>query len=114
MNKLKIFLTILACGFVSCLIQHSVAAQSAIVNAPSTDVVPAKKLYVEMDFITNYAWARGDERFANYLPRAVVGLGKNVEVGANVSYTRVPGGGAPIEVQPNVKWQFYSNESIGV
>ena len=89
-------------------------AQSTVMNAPSTDIVSAKKVYVEMDFITNYAWARGDERFANYLPRAVVGIGKNIEVGANVSYTHVPGGGEPLEVQPNVKWQFYSNEEKGL
>ena len=73
-------------------------AQSTMMNAPSTDVVAAKKVYLEMDFITNYAWAQGDDRFANYLPRAVVGVGRNVEVGVNVSYTRVPGGGAPIEI----------------
>jgi hypothetical protein len=110
MNNSKIFLPFLvSCG---CLFaaQH-VAAQSAIVNTPSTDIVPAKKLYVEMDFITNYAWQRGDERFANYLPRAVVGIGKNVEIGANVSYTRVPGGGEPIELQPNAKWRFYQNKT---
>jgi hypothetical protein len=100
--------------FCSCLMGRNLQAQSAIVNAPSTDVVAAKKLYVEMDFITNYAWQRGDARFANYLPRAVVGIGPNVEVGANVSYTRVPGGGAPVELQPNAKWQFYSNEGAGV
>jgi hypothetical protein len=114
LNKLKITLTILACCFVSCLVQRNAAAQSAIVNAPSADVVPARKLYLEMDFITNYAWARGDERFANYLPRAVVGIGHNVEVGANLSYTRVPGGGAPLELQPNAKWKFYQNEAKGV
>lgn len=111
--EMKRFLCIItACG---CLIsQHIASAQSAIVNAPSTDVVPAKKLYVEMDFITNYAWQRDDAKFATYLPRAVVGVGHNIEVGTNVSYTRVRGGGAPVEVQPNVKWQFYSNESLGV
>ncbi|MGQ0761776.1 MAG: hypothetical protein ACT4OT_07150 [Acidobacteriota bacterium] len=89
-------------------------AQSTMMNAPSTDVVVAKKVYLEMDFITNYAWAQGDDRFANYLPRAVVGVGRNVEVGVNVSYTRVPGGGEPIEIQPNAKWQFYNNEAKGV
>src|SRR3989442_131444 len=100
-------------GFVAlaCLMNgQKVKAQSAIVNLPSTDIVPTKKLYVEMDFITNYAWQRDDARFANYLPRAVVGVGHNIEVGANVSYTRVPGGGAPVELQPNAKWRFYSSE----
>jgi hypothetical protein len=100
--------------FLACIVSASAMAQSSLMNVPSTDVVTPKNVYVEMDFITNYAWARGDERFANYLPRAVVGVGRNVEVGANVSYTRVPGGGEPIEIQPNAKWQFYDNEEKGV
>jgi hypothetical protein len=91
---------------------HLVQAQSALMNVPSTDVVPAKKLYFEMDFITNYAWER-DDHFENYLPRVVVGVAKNVEVGVNVSYTHVRGGGEPIEVQPNIKWQFHNNEARG-
>lgn len=113
-NRKSIFVLLGITCFFAFAIQSNVLAQSAIVNAPSTDVVARKKLYVEMDFITNYAWQRDDSRFANYLPRAVVGIGHNVEVGANVSYTRVPGGGAPIELQPNLKWQFYSNEGTGV
>lgn len=90
------------------------SAQSAIVNVPSTDVVSARKVYVEMDFITNYAWQSRDERFANYLPRAVVGAGHNIEVGVNLSYTHVPDGAEPLELQPNAKWQFYQNEAKGL
>lgn len=101
-------------AFLFCMISTTAMAQSTNMNAPSTDVVAAKRVYLEMDFITNYAWARGDERFANYLPRAVVGVGHNIEVGANVSYTHVPGGGEPLELQPNAKWQFYNNEEKGV
>lgn len=101
--------------FAACFFRAGfVSAQTAIVNVPSTDVVSAKTVYVEMDFITNYAWARGDDRFANYLPRVVVGSGRNTEVGVNVSYTRVPGGGEPIELQPNAKWKFYANEEKGI
>src|ERR1041385_1381268 len=91
------------------------AAQSTILNTPSTDVVASKKVYVEMDFITNYAWQRDDDsKYANYAPRVVVGVARNVEVGINVSFTHVPGGGQPIELQPNAKWQFYQNESKGL
>jgi len=90
------------------------AAQSTLMNVPSTDVVAAKKVYLEMDFITNYAWERGDNSFENYIPRTVIGVGKNIEAGANVSFTHVPGGGQPIELQPNAKWQFYNNERNGI
>ena len=85
-------------------------AQSTILNVPSTDAVLTKKVYVEFNFITNYAWERHGS-FQNYLPRAVVGIGHNIEVGANLSYTHVSGETQPIEVQPNVKWRFYSNEA---
>ncbi|HEY3102518.1 MAG TPA: hypothetical protein VGJ69_02930 [Pyrinomonadaceae bacterium] len=104
---------LLLCGSLM-LFCGSAVAQSSIVNAPSTGVVAPKKLYVEMDFITNYAWQRDGAKFQNYLPRVVVGIGRNVEVGANVSYTRVSGGGAPVEIQPNAKWQFYGNEEKGL
>src|SRR6266480_2573547 len=95
-----------------CLGQHEASAQSTIMNVPSTDVVAAKKVYVEMDFLTNYAWQRQGS-FQNYIPRAVIGLGRNVEVGVNVSFTHVSGERHPIEVQPNVKWRFYGNEGKG-
>ncbi len=101
--------------FVVCLFAPlATRAQTTLMSVPSTDVVSARKVYVEMDFITNYAWERGDNRFENYIPRTVIGVGKKIEVGANVSYTHARGGGAPIELQPNVKWQFYNNEEKGI
>jgi hypothetical protein len=87
-------------------------AQTTLLNEPSTDVVAARKVYLEFDFLTNYAWQRQGS-FQNYIPRVVVGVGKNIEVGANVSYTHVSGESTPIEIQPNIKWQIYSNEATG-
>jgi len=101
-------------GLILGLSGQQALAQSTMMNAPSSDVVAAKKVFLEMDFITNYAWAQGDDRFANYLPRAVIGVGGNVEVGVNFSYTHTPVGGEPIEIQPNAKWQFYNNEGKGI
>ena len=112
MKRLKSTSIFLASFFFFCLISANVMAQSTLMSVPSTDVVPAKKLYLEMDFITNYASQR-ENSFQSYIPRAVVGVARNVEVGANISYTHVPGGGEPIEVQPNIKWQFYNNEGKG-
>jgi hypothetical protein len=81
-------------------------------NIPSTNVVDSRKIYLEFDFLTNYAWQR-EGSFQNYIPRTVIGVGKNIEVGANVSFTHVSGEDNPIELQPNIKWQIYSNESNG-
>jgi len=93
--------------------QSQAVAQSTLMNVPSTDVVTSKKVYVEMDFLTNYAWQR-EGSFQNYIPRTVIGLPKNLEAGVNVSFTHVTGEDSPVEVQPNVKWQFYSNENNGM
>src|SRR5438477_8818506 len=112
MNKRRVISALSGLVVLLCLGQYEASAQSTIMNVPSTDVVAAKKVYVEMDFLTNYAWQRRDS-FQNYIPRAVVGVARNIEVGANVSFTHVSGQQLPIEVQPNVKWQFYANEGAG-
>jgi hypothetical protein len=111
MNK-RSLITFAALFVLPVLASHAVIAQSSLMSVPSTDVVAAKKVYLEMDYITNYASQREDA-YHNFLPRAVVGVGHNVEVGANVSYTRVRGGGEPIELQPNIKWQFHNSEGKG-
>ena len=100
-------------AFATLLLASSAFAQSTIMNTPSTDVVASKKVYVEMDFLTSYAWKR-EGSFQNYIPRAVVGVAGNIEAGVNLSFTHVSGQDSPVEVQPNVKWQFYRNEKAGV
>ena len=91
---------------------NTTMAQSTLANVPSTDVVAQGHVYLEFDFITNYAWQR-DSSFRSYVPRTVVGVAPNVEAGVNVAYT--DGAGVqPIEVQPNIKWRFYQNEKSGV
>lgn len=111
MNPGKIALTLILFLFLS-LAERLAVAQSTLMNVPSTDVVLSKKVYVEMDFLTNYAWQR-EGSFQTYIPRTVIGLPKNFEAGVNVSFTHVTGEDSPVEIQPNVKWQFYSNESNG-
>lgn len=87
-------------------------AQSTIFNIPSTDVQAPRKVYLEADFITHFASYK-DGGYQTYGPRVVVGLPGNTEVGVNVFYTR-SSSTEPIDVQPNFKWQFYSNEKRGL
>jgi hypothetical protein len=88
-------------------------AQSTVVNTPSTDIVSKKDVYLEFDYISNYSHHyKGG--FQTYVPRAVVGVGKGVEVGANVSYTDGFGVNQPVEIQPNIKWRFYESEANGM
>jgi len=111
-NRKTVTLTLLCATLLLCTCAES-RAQTTILNTPSTDVVASKKVYVEMDFLTNYAWQR-ESSFQNYIPRVVVGIPGKLEAGVNVSFTHISGQNLPVEVQPNVKWQFYNNEKAGV
>ena len=112
MNRKTVTLTFLCATLLLCAGAES-WAQTTILNTPSTDVVASKRVYVEMDFLTNYAWQR-ESSFQNYIPRVVVGIPGKLEAGVNVSFTHISGQDLPVEVQPNVKWQFYNNEKAGV
>lgn len=87
-------------------------AQSTIFNIPSTDAVAKSKVYFEFDFVSHLE-SHDHGGFQTYVPRVVVGLGRGVEVGANIAATN---SAAPtsVYIQPNIKWQFYANETSGV
>jgi hypothetical protein len=88
-------------------------AQSTLFNIPSTDVVAPKKTYLEFDFISHLE-PHDEGGFQAYVPRAVFGAGRKVEVGVNVAFLDAEAPDQPVELQPNVKYQFYANEDNGV
>jgi hypothetical protein len=88
-------------------------AQSTLFNIPSTDVVAKKKVYLEFDFVSHLT-SHANGGFQIYVPRAVFGVGHNVEVGLNVSAVDTLTPNQPVYISPNIKWQFYSNEKSGV
>ncbi len=90
-----------------------VAAQSTLFNIPSTDVLAKKKVYLEFDFISHFE-SHDKGGFQGYVPRTVVGVGKRTEVGLNASFIDAYSPDQPVELQPNVKHQFYQNEGNGV
>ena len=91
----------------------SASAQSTLFNIPSTDVVAKKKVYLEFDFLSHFE-SHQSGGFQGYVPRAVVGVGKRTEVGVNVAFLDTLTPDQPVELQPNVKHQFYQNEKAGV
>lgn len=92
---------------------RTAVAQSTLFNIPSTDAVAKGKTYIEFDFISHLESHR-DGGFQIYVPRAVYGLGKGVEIGANISFADGHEPHQPVELQPNVKWQFYNSEDNGL
>ena len=83
--------------------------QQTIFNVPTSDVLDRGSVYVELDasFKTNSQDSLG--RFSSFVPRVVVGVGKNVEVGMNVTGNIQPGVDSTTLV-PTVKWKFYERE----
>jgi len=88
-------------------------AQSTIFNIPSTDTVSKGKFYFEFDYLPQVPKASGSDRLNIYVPRGVVGIGPNLEAGANVAFLN-QGGNTHAFFQPNVKWKFYNDEKSGV
>jgi hypothetical protein len=113
MLKTKSIAGALCALFAIMLSSHIVKAQSTLFNIPSTDVAATKKTYVEFDFISHFE-AHRDGGFQGYVPRVVFGVGKHVEIGTNVAFLDSLAPDQPIEIQPNIKYQFYSNEKSGV
>jgi hypothetical protein len=101
-----------ACLLVIVSVARDASAQSTIFDKPSTDVESPGKGYLELDFITHFgSFAEGG--YQTYGPRVVIGLPGNTEVGINAFYTRASPG-EPMVIEPNFKWQFYSDETRGL
>ena len=98
---------------ITCFDGRPAQAQSTLFNIPSTDVVAKKRVYLEFDFISHLE-GHDEGGFQAYAPRAVFGVGKGIEIGANVAFLDAQAPDQPVEFQPNVKYQFYSNEDNGV
>jgi len=87
-------------------------AQSTLFNIPSTDVVAPKKVYAEFDYFANLP-KQDSGMFQWFVPRVVVGVGPNIEAGANVLIAHVPGTTNSF-FQPNVKWKFAHSDEKGL
>ena len=97
-----------------CILSFSTAlfGQQTIFNVPSTDILAQGKVYLEFDaaFKPNSEEALG--RFSSFVPRVVVGVGKDVEVGLNVTGNIQPGADTTTLV-PAVKWRVYNGGDNG-
>ena len=80
-------------------------AQQTIFNVPTTDVLDRGKVYAELDA----AFKPNGQKFSSFVPRFVVGVGGNVEVGLNVTGNIQPGSDSTAFV-PTIKWKFYQNK----
>jgi hypothetical protein len=89
-------------------------AQSTIFNIPTTDAVARGKVYLEFDYLAqapkfaDLPDGSNSHRLHVFVPRVVAGVGRNVEVGANVATYHLDDTNS-VYFQPNIKWKFFGN-----
>lgn len=89
-------------------------AQQTIFNVPTTDVLNRGKVYAELDVplkISNDP-ANILPRFSSFVPRIVVGTGRQVEVGLNLTGNINPGPD-PTTLVPSIKYKAYDGGDNG-
>ncbi len=106
--KRSILLTAVLCGSAV-----FVSAQQTIFNVPTTDVLGYGKVYAELDASFKFNDQTALSRFSSFVPRVVVGVGGNVEVGLNVTGNIQPGADSTTLV-PTVKWKFFESKKKDV
>jgi hypothetical protein len=108
----KILPTLLAAFALVVIGARAINAQQTIFNVPTTDVLPAGKVYFELDISVKPNDADALSHFSSFVPRLVVGTGGQVEIGLNVLGNIQPGLDSTT-LAPAIKWRFYNGKDNG-
>ena len=103
-TKVLIFSTVLLLG-------RTAHAQQTIFSIPSSDVLDRGKVSVEFAGAFKVNNEERLRRFSSFVPRLIVGLGKNVELGFALTGNIQPGVDAPT-FGTGVKWKFYEKRGF--
>jgi hypothetical protein len=99
--------------FTALLLFSAAGAQTSLFNIPTAEVTEEGSFYLEADFDAHFArYRKGGWQSYGFL--GVYGLRKNMEIGVNAYVTRTADGYEPVEIQPNIKYRMYNNESNGI
>jgi hypothetical protein len=82
-------------------------AQETVFDVPSADILDKGKVYGELDYTARYQGP-----LASFTPRVVVGIGHNVEVGANFNSLAAPVDGE-LTFAPTIKWRPWKSATTG-
>lgn len=95
-----------------CCIAPAVWAQQTVFNVPTTDVLDSGKVYFELDISAKPNNSLALPRFSSFVPRLIVGVGRNIELGLNLLGNIQPGVD-PTILAPAVKWRIYHSKKNG-
>ena len=86
-------------------------AQQTIFSIPSSDVLDRGEVSVEFAAAFKANNERTLRKFSSFVPRLIVGLGKNVELGFAFTGNIQPGPDAPT-LGTGIKWKFYEKQGF--
>jgi hypothetical protein len=87
-------------------------AQQTVFNVPTTDVLDKGKVYFELDISAKPNDSDALNKFSSFVPRLVLGVGSNIEVGLNIIGNVQPGPDATTLVGA-AKWRIYNGGDNG-
>lgn len=90
-----------------------VLAQSTIFNVPSGETVEKGKGFFEFDYLPQVPAEEHHDRVHIFVPRILVGLTENLEIGANFVFEH-EGHETQTFFRPELKWKFYGNHESGI
>lgn len=85
------------------------SAQQTVFNVPTADILENGKVYFEIDMSFKAVNQEALRKFSSFVPRIVAGIGKNLELGLNLTGNVKPGADTTTLV-PAIKWRFYQND----
>jgi hypothetical protein len=88
------------------------SAQQTVFNVPTADVLDSGKIYFELDISAKANDSATVPRFSSFVPRLVVGVGGDIEIGLNVLGNIQPGADTTA-LSPTVKWRIYEGKRNG-
>jgi hypothetical protein len=97
------------------MLPATASPQQTIVNVPSADVLQRGESYFEYDATFKFNKNAGNvvNRFSSFVPRIVVGVGANIEVGVNLTGNINPGSDATT-IMPTIKMKFYDKKGWAI
>jgi hypothetical protein len=112
MNAVVIKIFVAGCALL-CGVFSAVQAQQTIFNVPSTDVLERGKVYAELDLSFKPNDSALVDQFSSFVPRVVVGAGRGIEFGLNLTGNIQPGADTTTLV-PAIKWKPYQGKTNGI
>ena len=91
----------------------AIHGQQTIFNVPTTDVLDKGKVYFELDVSAKPNDSDAVNKFSAFVPRVVIGAGRRVEVGLNITGNVQPGPDSTT-LSPTLKWKAYQGKDNGL